>query len=607
MSSLDNTSSEATDRLTKGTRIDTEDSQSSDQSLIIAQIAAVVRDMVGQVETAIEEEEPVCAADIVKDIIDDLVAGVINETVDCLLDDMVEQVVVIAEKETEDQAMLEDVVEQLVNKVVEKETMDLKVSSPVTEEHLYAKASSSALHVEQEKTRKGRGVSMYESKRRSTRVKLPASKHGASEKGKETNKIKNHIAELEELLPKPLVELPISEHSYHKISPVAMDTQTDAITDTGSASSCVTTVSFEDEISDVREFLKRNQSNGGVVSTMREWLYELCSKRTYTWSKELISVYVDVYELHRPCYKMPNIFADDPVELDALQTLIWLELKLDLANTFKKPSDHLCRTFEKEFTYWEMIVGNEEKLPSLCVEFSVRYHYLAARYYIAAGHVTDAINVYHNLLNYIESLDGQNLRIGLNNTICKTLLTKNFIERELALLERTKSLDELQTVYDSNDFTKVIALLAPTFESELGKRFSDSRFSQLDLLLGTVEKVANLEDSIKWLTYTLQELVHHADNSRKGNWSKLIIRNLVLLNTRITEMNGKDASAVYVVGIVKACLTIIHVNVSALEAGKNMAVECVLPWILLSKLTEIQESSKVTDSNASNTLAPSLE
>lgn len=557
------------------------DNSSTTLGDIFNPVAEVIGGMIAEIEAVIEDPLPTTlkTADILR--CESISEHSLATEAEC---EATEQTLVATDLNGD---VIQEVMEKLLLKVIEKEDADARVPSPSLGDHMYAKASSSqSSHGEQEKTKKSRIHILAENKRRSTRVKLPTSKHGPGEQEPNNSDMMDHIRDLLNLIPPALSVDPTSEHC-------CIDRQSDTIADPLPMAESVTTRPFKDESSDVKEFLELHQTNGGVVSTMREWLYTLCDKRMFTWTNELLLTYVKVYEVHRPCYQVPNIFSSSAVERDAFTALIWLEIKLEKSNKFDKDSFSVGRLFEKEITYWELVVGNQEKLPKNCLEFTIRFFYMAAQYFTALAKIAEAINVYNNLLNYLNCAK-EIPRVCLCNATSVVVVTKAKVEEERMLLEKAQSLDQLQSVYDSKDYSQVMMLLELTFDLEMKRRFSDCRRFQLGLLLDTVENDANVKDMMRWLADTLQELVYHADSSREGDWAALIIRTLELLNSRLNEVTLGEASARSIVRIVNSCVTVIRVNAGALESEKEMPVETVLPWILLSKLIKLQETKEIS-------------
>ncbi|XP_067949405.1 calcineurin-binding protein cabin-1-like [Watersipora subatra] len=509
-------------------------------------------------------EEAECDSDVTKEVLYDIVQRVASD---------VDRAVT-----NEQNTAVAELLEELVSNIEKDE----RLVSPVVEDHVYTRNSPSLR--EQEKTKKGRYVSVAECKRRSMRVKPPTTKPGTTEKAVRFDK-SNHVAEIKELFTNLLSKQVNGEQTNQK------DEFLNSVTHSVPAAASSEPDSFSDEQGDIREFLTYIDSSRGVINVMRDWLLALSKKRQFVWSSSLASVYVDVYEKHRPCYQIPNIFSDEAVEADVLLALLWMELKIDRVISAKAFESQLESVFVNEFTYWEMVIGNEEKLPAHCQELSTRYYYMGARYYNGLGQPLTAINVYKNLLTYLESLNDKDFSVRLSNNSSKVLLNRKMIETELAVLERTEALNELASVYSDCDYAKVLSLLEPTFDTELTNRYTDSRLSQLNLLINTLDKLTDFNLNIKWLMCSLQELVYHVESSHKGNWGKIITRNLRSLDTKLD--NDESFPSKYVKPLGMSCLKVIKANVSALESGKRMLVDSVLPWIITSKLCDILQVSTI--------------
>lgn len=67
----------------------------------------------------------------------------------------------------------------------------------------------------------------------------------------------------------------------------------------------------ETEASDVREFLQREQKNGGVLMLMLHFMESLCDRAELSWPQELASVYVKVYTRWRKHVDLPCLLRLD--------------------------------------------------------------------------------------------------------------------------------------------------------------------------------------------------------------------------------------------------------------------------------------------------------
>lgn len=470
-------------------------------------------------------------------------------------------------------------------------------ASQSVSEHMYARPSSSSASLRCKDIVEPR---FQERKRRSARVKTTTSKAGAplpttKQCGQTKAEPRDLLAELEEIIPSQLRNIVTPEHGYNKALEVASD---DVMTPDRTNKTRRVSVERKEipgEAEDVQRFLEELSENTGLVHVIREWIYRLAGKRHYSWTSELINVYVNVYNLHQPCYQRPNILSTSSatqVGRDAIPPLLWLELMVDRSNRTDNRAELHQLAFTDDFTYWGLAVGHE----GVNEEFNVRFLYMAAQFYASTYQPLPALSAYHRLLEIVS----QGFSVCLPNATGHSIITSAIVEDELKLLERAQSLDELQSVFDGGDHVKVIELLSATFDLELKRRFSDSRHSQLLVLLDSLEKIGINVDYLCWLGEVLAESIYHSDKGARGDWATIICRTLSVISMKL---DGSDVQAsAWNIGIVKKCLTIIKVNAESLEDEKTTPVESLEPWIILSKLTKGMggESAAPADSTLSS-------
>ncbi|KAF6029656.1 cabin1 [Bugula neritina] len=519
--------------------------------------------------------------DILDRVSEDIQLSVVQSTVR----DLVTQVADNLSSTEIVQMILNELLEEVVAHKLQKDTTCLLLDDSATD-HQHTRQPESS---DSDRAKKTTSALTAERKRRSARVKLTTAKQTTVAEEKKQDKV-DHISELERII-SDLLQDDSSQLTNHSVA--EDNDRTSAVRNVVPTSA--------DEEKDVKLFLLNLKSNRGVVHVMREWIYTLCERRSHSWCTELKEAFINVYEKHINSYQRPSIFSSSDVEKDALAVLIWLELYVDefsTENTNALRSSH-AQIFNEEFVYWSMVVGNNSKLPNICDEYSIRYHYMLAQYYSATQQSDMALKS----LNFLLGFMGRDTGVGifLPNSKAKTTVDYKTVKEELNFIERALSLKDLQTVFDNKGYPQIVKLLSLTFDVDLKKRFSDSRYFQLDILIKTV---ANLEDRVEcfqWLAKALQEVVHYVNVGRHGNWSTLVCDAMSLFVDRLDTQSTTDCLPVTKAEIVRSCLTIIKLNINSLESSGRMLINTVSAWILLSILThgakEVEASPTRTSSN----------
>lgn len=95
----------------------------------------------------------------------------------------------------------------------------------------------------------------------------------------------------------------------------------------------------------MREFLQREQKNGGVLMLMLHFMESLCDRAELSWPQELASVYVKVYTRWRKHVDLPCLLRLDLFS-GATQEVCVILLQWVLLSCWKFPFKHLhCNIF----------------------------------------------------------------------------------------------------------------------------------------------------------------------------------------------------------------------------------------------------------------------
>lgn len=536
----------------------------------------------------------------------------VQETLNSMLNKITNEVDVYSIEESKSVSDVDDtevktVVDSLVSQTCETVNDFTGSVNSTRIDHMYAKSSSGrvAKPVKRRRSNRTPEAHLYAEKRRSARVKTTA-------KPKPAEKISSvsHVTKLKKFLPAHLLNEENPEHGSNRV----VDTESMDCTlppseqrkTEGQGHNSAELLSNEQQ--EVQKFIDEFGSNNGIVHLMMEWILKLSAISKYKWNNDLVSLYTRVFEIHQKCFQRPNIYSNQSVERYAMAVLLWMEFSVDSmidsplpldGNTSVGDTPH-DKSILDQLTYWNVILASWVKLPNHCYDYTVRYFWMAAKYYMAVHKSKLALNIYTNLEHFVNQRKENELTcpdIELANITHEGSICTRAIEEQRKALDRAQSLEHLAEVYDAGNYDRVIEMLTPTFALAPKKRYTDSRHTQIHILLETGSKLSRDQASnhstvVNLLTEALCESVSYSKtySSEKASWEEI---SSVCL-TRIFDLLLLYKDAVSEINLVKFVKTLCSmVEVMTNEPDQPSSAPQILtpyPWLIIHKLVEMEEA-----------------
>lgn len=525
--------------------------------------------------------------------------------VEDVMNDLLSKITKHENTDTNDSGIVKQVLDGIIDKVCEQSEVDNSYT-PVAasrSDHMYAKQPQSGTSTPTRSSKRNKRASLaaefqHAEKRRSSRVKQTTKQSATIEKAED------HKTVLEKLIPRCLLEENTAEHGYNAVKHDAMDCSIDQIQESQTTVTAKPEArQIENQESEIKDFLSKTSDNRGVISLMREWMHSMVNKRDCKWSQELTNLYIKMFEINQESFERPNIFSDRNIEAYAMLTLLWLEMKVE---TLTSPAGHssaedklfgaLGRNFRKELTYWDMILGSRTKLPSYYREYTLRFYWMAAKYYSASSDPVKAIHAYSNLAEFIKSEEepegAPTITLSLTNSSMNDIISLKTVTEQLDSIARTQTLEELHTFYAAKEYKKVVELLAPTFSLPMKKRLTESRYSQLNILLATIPELGNPDNNaVEMLEEVLHESLCHLKQEDE-KWNDVIGQCFSLISSFIEKCDCSGLSHTNIVRLSRNCLTLIDKFTKQSKPSNHKkddsetppTVQTIMPWIILSQL-----------------------
>ncbi|XP_062592133.1 calcineurin-binding protein cabin-1-like [Saccostrea cucullata] len=400
------------------------------------------------------------------------------------------------------------------------------------------------------------------------------------------------------------------------------------------------------EENEVREFLEREQKNGGLLSLMLHFLECLCDRAELAWPPELASVFVRIYTRWRRHTDLPCLLSKNEPEEDirvfGKMLLMKLEFQFDQWLTKhlrsgaspkgKSPGSGLPsempKFWEEDMDYIFGLQGQSEVMGPLWLQHCVRAFWLQARLCLLQGKIQYASCSFHKAKEFLKwRIEDENApEIFLQNCQSDNLLSIESIDRHQDSLERSQSMDEMQKLFEAKEFEKVVELLlkAVNQPSQKSMRIDPEsvippRIEQLCLLHDCLQKMGDMQRSIHWGEVAFHEAFQGykkaTTSPQKDEWSAVLnqIWSSLLKNLEKPECL-KALSEPRKNRLTSDLVSVIDIMMSVPEKATDMPIGSVLPWMILysiinweeEKFFALQKEQESTDMSSQENLPSSL-
>ncbi|XP_061907693.1 calcineurin-binding protein cabin-1 isoform X1 [Entelurus aequoreus] len=389
---------------------------------------------------------------------------------------------------------------------------------------------------------------------------------------------------------------------------------------------------MESEQQDVHKFLLRSMANGGILDLMLCYLKAVGQKFMEKWPPGLTAVVLEVYRSWRKhSCGLPNpLFRDcsnqhirEMLEMSLacmeLQLEQWSHNKGKTVSPRRSSSGSCNDTDENEFVGQHfqadsllLALGSSQKdiFEDSWLDVMVRVYWLKARSLALQGDMDLALESYDVCTGLLQSkpksLEGRPYTIKLPNLRVDAAISVEEIDKRLKSLERCQSLEEIQRLFESDDFDSVVRLLQPTLN--YGSRSKHLEFvssaperpAQLLLLQNSLLKLQDyqqcLESSELAINEALQQLNSSPNSSApaKEEWvstiSKLLDGVEVCFN-KDSELLSNVPHFSSMARLANNLIQLIDLSMTISDDPKEPYFFSVLPWIILYRIIKHEEAA----------------
>ncbi|CAH1273708.1 CABIN1 [Branchiostoma lanceolatum] len=382
---------------------------------------------------------------------------------------------------------------------------------------------------------------------------------------------------------------------------------------------------------DVLEFLRKHEVNSGVLHLMNKYIVYMAQRFYSKWPQGQPDVFLQVFERVRNHIVLPSVFYrdydDDWILKNGLAALVFAELKLDHWLGVKtKPSvaprnspgkspapapTHLGPDFPGKHYVADMfhltaMTACRDILQDGWLEYAIRVYWVKARFLMLQGEMEQALDAFDICTNLLAlpkpgCEEGQHAPVVVSLPNCRQdqSITRDTVQKQLESLQRCKSLEEVQRLYEAGNYQQVVEVLLPTLRQvpyKEGKVVEGvtERPSQLLLLQESLLRLSNYEQCLVCGEESVQEAVQQwqaeYSSSSKEQWGNMLTQLFTGLDRAMSK--GRDVIKILpsyrLARLTQNLIKVIDLVMATAE-GSEPTTSTVLPWTLLYRLIKYQE------------------
>ncbi|KAI8501248.1 hypothetical protein Bbelb_213430 [Branchiostoma belcheri] len=382
---------------------------------------------------------------------------------------------------------------------------------------------------------------------------------------------------------------------------------------------------------DVLEFLRKHEVNSGVLHLMNMYIVSMAQRFYSKWPQGQPDVFLQVFERVRNHIVLPSVFYrdydNDWILQNGLAALVYAELKLDHWLGVKtKPSvaprnspgkslaaapAHLGPDFPGKHYVADMfhltaMTACRDILEDGWLEFAIRVYWVKARFLMIQSEMEQALDAFDICTNLLAMPkpgceEGQHAPVVVSLPNCRQdqSITRDTVQKQLESLQRCKSLEEVQRLYEAGSYQLVVEVLLPTLKQAPYKEGKvvegvTERPSQLLLLQESLLRLSNYEQCLVCGEESVQEAVQQwqaeYSSSSKEQWGSMLTQLFTGLDRAMSK--GKDVIKILpshrLARLTQNLIKVIDLVMATAE-GSEPTTSTVLPWILLYRLIKYQE------------------
>ncbi|XP_017772871.1 PREDICTED: calcineurin-binding protein cabin-1-like [Nicrophorus vespilloides] len=344
----------------------------------------------------------------------------------------------------------------------------------------------------------------------------------------------------------------------------------------------------DEEKADVKSFWTRNWENCDAIDLIEEFVYSLSNIWQLKWPVQLISIYIDAYNMFRDHCSHPNLFGNDicfeKLRKDALTTILYGELTT-LNRYENDPDNEIHCTSVSHLT---LLSAWDENWGSEYVNFAIRVHWLRCHLFKKRNEndlAITALQLVQELVNG-EEINVKRFKLHLPNCSKFTVISSYIIETILSNLELIHSLSRLDELFNGQMYEEVANILKTTFTSSSNNVTCGKigRPAQLGMLMHALW-FTNLTECFLWTEECLNETLGHylKPTTYEDKWEMVLEKCLAIMQEVI---KNETVAVVDVLPDEKRnrlieCLSLLCARQVNAENTNKMPIGNVSPWIIL--------------------------
>uniref|UniRef100_A0AAR2JIQ6 Calcineurin-binding protein cabin-1 n=1 Tax=Pygocentrus nattereri TaxID=42514 RepID=A0AAR2JIQ6_PYGNA len=374
---------------------------------------------------------------------------------------------------------------------------------------------------------------------------------------------------------------------------------------------------------EVHSFLLANMQNGGILELLLRYLKVMGQKFPEEWPPGLGGVVLDIYN----CWRKHSAGLPNPLLRDSnnrhikemmMMSLACMELQLEQWSLSKGKNSEFLRTcilmnwLVGDLFMITMASSQRDVFERDWLCFAVRVHWLKARHLAFQGDMDEAVEGYDLCVGLLksqpQSSEGEKLTFYLPNLCVDSAISVEEIEKKLKSLERCQSLEEIQRLFESGDYTSVYRLLQPTLScgpsSARPKPLeyissAPERPAQLLLLQSSLLRMKDFAQCLESSEVALNEALQHlnaalpSSPSAKEEWVATVTAMLRGIEQCITEQPQLLASTPQTTNLARLAnnlIQLIDCSMVLPDDPKEPHFSSMLPWMLLYHLLKQEEA-----------------
>lgn len=335
----------------------------------------------------------------------------------------------------------------------------------------------------------------------------------------------------------------------------------------------------------VLEIWNKERPYCNAIVLIKDLVFSLSKLWHLKWPEELISLYIDAYNMFREHCDPPQVFCGDQefteIRDDALASILFGELISFNSNTTEMPPTLLG--------YLQLISGWQEEWKDEYPCFFIRVFWLRS-YLFQQENSNDlavrALELIKEVIMEEEIKINDRFLLSLPNCVKQGFISKQIIGKILKRLDLINSLGCVEHLYNSEIYDEVVEIIKSTFSNRSRHHPQVGRLgrpAQLGLLLHSLW-FTDLTQCFIWTEECLHESYNYFMKPGKDSekWEKILEKCLAMLfeiikkeTINIIDLLSEDKRVRLVETLSKIVSKQINSDYIKIPLG------CVTPWILL--------------------------